>query len=151
MKPVTGILIIAAAILCCAGTLAAQDTDPDAAAMKALDEFMAAFNARDDVAWAATLNYPHVRLAGDTVRVYQNAQEFVDSFDFESFAERFGWDHSQWDSRTIIQSTHNKVHIAVTFSRFDSSDKKISTYESLYIVTLKNGHWGTQARSSFAP
>jgi hypothetical protein len=151
MKPILGTLILAAAVLGVVGTLAAQENEPAAAGMKALDEFMAAFNARDEVAWAATLNFPHVRLAGDTVRVYENAQEFVDAFDFDSFAEHYGWDHSQWDSRTVVQSTHNKVHITVTFSRFDASNKKISTYDSLYIVTLKDGHWGTQARSSFAP
>jgi hypothetical protein len=151
MKTVLAIVILSATLLGGVGTLAAQENEPAAAGLKALDEFMAAFNARDEVAWAATLNFPHVRLAGDTVRVYENAQEFVEAFDFDSFAERYGWDHSQWDSRTVVQSTHNKVHIAVTFSRFDASNKKISTYDSLYIVTLKDARWGTQARSSFAP
>ena len=71
--------------------------------------------------------------------------------DFEAFAERTGWHHSAWDSREIFQSGKNKVHIAVQFTRYDSDDNKIATYNSLYIVTHLDGKWGTQARSSFAP
>ena len=129
----------------------AQHTASEAAAMKALDEFMAAFNSRDPKAWAATLNYPHVRFASGTVRVWETEKDFAGYMDFDAFAERFGWDHSAWDSRKIFQSGENKVHIAVQFSRYDKENEKISTYESLYIVTQVDGHWGTQSRSSFAP
>lgn len=136
-------------------TALAQDKAELDAAEKAghdaLDRFMTAWNAKDEEAWASTLNYPHVRIAGEAVRVYDTKQEFVDYMDFDAFAERTGWDHSAWDWKKVIQKTHNKVHIAVQFSRYDKNDKKISTYESLYIVTLKDGKWGTQARSSFAP
>jgi hypothetical protein len=37
-------------------------------AMQALDVFMVAFNARDPDAWAASLNYPHVRFASGPLR-----------------------------------------------------------------------------------
>ena len=36
------------------------------AAMKCLDDFMAAFNARDIKAWGKTFNFPSVRLASNT-------------------------------------------------------------------------------------
>ena len=42
-------------------------------AMQALDAFMLAFNARDPEAWAASLNYPHVRFASGTVTVRNSA------------------------------------------------------------------------------
>jgi hypothetical protein len=42
-----------------------------------MDEFMTAFNSRDPRAWAATLNYPHVRFASKQVRSYATAEEFV--------------------------------------------------------------------------
>jgi len=44
-----------------------------------------------------------------------------------------------------------KVHIATKFQRFNEKNESIGTYESLYIVTKADGHWGTQARSSLAP
>lgn len=139
----------------CAGVFVghaqAQKESAEAAAMTALDEFMTQFNARDDVAWAKTLNYPHVRIAGGDVRVWQDAEEYTAYMDFDRFIAQTGWDHSVWDERTIVQSGKDKVHIAVQFSRYDKDDKKIATYESLYVVTNRDGHWGTQARSSFAP
>jgi hypothetical protein len=50
-----------------------------------------------------------------------------------------------------IQSGPDKVHFSVVFVRFDASGKEIGRFPSFYIVTLKDGHWGIQARSSFAP
>lgn len=129
----------------------AAGSSSEAKALQSLDDYMAAFNARDPKAWAATLNYPHVRIAGDAVRVWQTEQEYADYMDFDAFAERFGWDHSAWDSKKVVQSSHNKVHVALQFSRYDADDNKIATYESFYVLTDKDGHWGTQARSSFAP
>ena len=129
----------------------AQEESAEEAAMTALDEFMTAFNARDRAAWAKTLNYPHVRIAGGNVRVWQDVEEYTAYMDFDRFIKQTGWHHSVWDERTVIQSGKDKVHIAVQFSRYDKDDRKIATYESLYIVTNRDGHWGTQARSSFAP
>lgn len=134
-----------------AAKLHAAEDDPVAAAMASLDEYMAAFNARDPEAWAVTLNYPHVRIAGASVRVWETQREYADYMDFDAFAQRYGWDHSQWDKREVVQSGPDKVHIATTFSRFNADGEKIATYDSLYIVTKRDGHWGTQARSSFAP
>lgn len=138
----------------CAGVghvRAASNEEADASALNALDEFMDAFNARDPKAWAATLNYPHVRVASGSLRVWETEADFAEYMDFDAFATRFGWDHSAWDSREIVQSGKDKVHVVVRFSRYNADNEKIATYDSLYIVTLVDGHWGTQARSSFAP
>ncbi len=123
----------------------------EAAALKSLDEYMAAFNSRDAKAWAQTLHYPHVRIASGQVRVWQTPEEYVRDFDFSAFAERESWHHSAWSKREIIQTSADKVHVAVSFTRFDAQNQPVSSYESLYVVTEKDGHWGTQARSSFAP
>ena len=138
-------------ILACgmfAATLFAQT--PEASGRKAMDEFMRAFNAKDAKAWAATLNYPHVRLASNTVRVYDSAEEFVK--ESGDYAKRLApWDHSTWESMEVIQSGAEKVHFAVVFVRYDAAGKLIGKFPSFYVVTLKDGHWGVQARSSFAP
>lgn len=134
-----------------AADAASPQTPSEEAAMQAMDAFMAAFNSRDPQAWAATLNYPHVRFASATVRIYETPEEFAENMDFDAFAERYGWDHSAWDSQRIVQSGDEKVHIAVRFTRYDAEDKVLASYDSLYLVTLLDGHWGIQARSSFAP
>ncbi len=132
-------------------TAMAED-DAEKMALQAMDEFLSGFNAKDPKAWAASLNYPHVRFASDSVTVWENAEDFAKTAG-NSFTrlQAAGWDHSVWDSRDAIQVTENKVHIVVQFSRFTKEDKRFATFQSLYIVTKKDGHWGTQARSSFAP
>lgn len=130
---------------------AAEDTDEViAGAMQAMDNFMLAFNARDPQAWAESLNYPHVRFASGTVTVWDSAEEFANTRAFENLAAT-GWDHSHWLTREVTLAAPGKVHIATVFQRFNSANEVIGTYESLYIVTNVNGHWGTQARSSLAP
>ena len=119
-------------------------------AMSALDEFMEAFNSRDMKAWAATLNYPHVRFASGAVTVWMNAEEFERGATFDRLP-RTGWDHSSWLTRDVSLVSPGKVHVNTVFQRFNDKNEPIGTYESLYIVTLVDGHWGTQARSSLAP
>jgi hypothetical protein len=42
------------------------------------------------------------------------------------------------------------VHLKVAFSRWRADGSLIGHFETIYIVTRQNGHWGIQARSSFA-
>ena len=124
---------------------------PASAAVQVMHGFLAAFNARDESAWADTLHFPHVRVASGDVVVYPDKAGFVAAMDLDAFAESTGWDHSSWDEMTVIQASENKVHITVTFSRFNAAGDKISEYDSLYVVENVNGRWGIRARSSFAP
>ncbi len=139
-------------LLACILAMSAPAADPDAErnARKAMDQFMDAFNSRDVKAWAATLNYPHVRFASNTVAVYNNGEDFVRAN--ADYPRRLApWHHSRWESMKVIQSGPDKVHFAVEFIRYDASGKEIGRFPSLYIVTVANGHWGIQGRSSFAP
>jgi len=128
----------------------AELEDAVAAAMAAMDAFMLAFNAREPEAWAASLNYPHVRFASGGVTVWESAEEFARTRAFEAL-RRAGWDHSHWLTREATLASPEKVHISTVFQRFNSDNEVIGTYQSLYIVTQVDGHWGTQARSSLAP
>ena len=135
-------------------SIIAQDQDGNTRAidnaMSALDMFMEAFNSRDMKAWAGTLNYPHVRFASEAVTVWMNAEEFERGATFDRLP-RTGWDHSSWLARDVSLVSPGKVHVNTVFQRFNDKNEPIGTYESLYIVTLVDGHWGTQARSSLAP
>ncbi len=123
----------------------------DAAALQALDDFMAAFNARDVEAWRKTLQYPHVRLASGRVKIANTPEEYNPGMDFEVFAKATGWHHSVWDQRRVIHSSMDKVHFDVQFTRFKENGEVLATYLAIYVVTLKDGKWGIQARTSFAP
>jgi hypothetical protein len=127
--------------------------DPDAAAvavaMAVLDRFIAALNARDQTGLLATMHFPHYRLAGVTMRVWQTA----DPSYFAGFLARAGdgWHHTAWDFRRVIVAGPEKVHLDVQFTRYREDNSVIGRFRSLYIVTQRNGRWGIAARSSFAP
>lgn len=133
-----------------AGATFAAGSPAEEAARKAMDNFMATFNSRDVNAWSGSLNFPHVRFASNTVKVFPAAADFIR--ESQDYAKTLGaWDHSAWREMKVVQSGPDKVHFAVIFVRYDASGKVIGTFPSLYIVTLLNGHWGVQGRSSYAP
>ena len=119
-------------------------------AMQVLDSFMLSFNSRDMEEWSGTLNYPHVRLASGSVKVWADKQEYSSVDIFDGLAST-GWHHSAWVSRKVVLESENKVHISTVFQRYDKNNTPLKNYQSLYIVTNDNGHWGVQARSSLAP
>ena len=119
-------------------------------AMQVLDSFMTSFNARNMEEWSETLNYPHVRFAGSEVTLWNTKEEYSSIDIFERLSST-GWHHSAWLSRKVILVSKNKVNISTIFERYDENNNPLKQYQSLYIVTNKDGHWGVQARSSLAP
>ena len=124
---------------------------PRDAALAIMEDFLVAFNARDEQSWADTLHFPHVRLASGEVKVYATKTEFVAAMDLDAFAKSSGWDHSVWDTLDVVQESERKVHIVVTFSRYTASGDKMASYPSFYVLEKLDGRWGVRARSSFAP
>lgn len=145
------LVAILAGSLTTTGRAEEPTTAAEAAALELVDQYMQAFNRRDEAAWSATLNYPHVRVAGGQVKVWQTTEEYQRDFDFQQFAQEFTWAYSRWDERRVVQSGPDKVHLAVRFTRYKADDTKLATYNAMYVVTKIDGHWGVQVRSSFAP
>jgi hypothetical protein len=143
--------VLSGAVALAPAAFAEAGAAPEAAALGAMDAFMAAFNARDVEAWIATLNFPHVRIASGQVAVFRDAAEFRNNFEFARFAEQTGWSRSEWTERRVIHTGPDKVHVAVVFTRFREDGSLLARYESLYVVTKQGEHWGVQARSSYAP
>lgn len=128
------------------------DAASEQAAMAVTDEFMRAFNARDLKAHFGTFNFPHVRIASGQVRVFQTRAELEQNPErYGSREVESGWHHSRWDSREVIHSSPDKVHLAVQFTRYGADDRALNTYLAVYVITNVGGHWGIQARSSTAP
>ncbi|HFG6923694.1 hypothetical protein [Acinetobacter baumannii] len=125
---------------------------------KALDDFLTTFNAKDELAWAKTLNYPHVRMSGNQVTVWQTPEAYAKDQDLKKLSKAIGWESSRWDYRYVVQSgsdgknNPNKYHVALSFTRLDKAGNPIpgQTFDSFYIITKVNGKWGTQFRSSMA-
>jgi hypothetical protein len=128
----------------------AGDSAAEAAAMKVLDSFMTAFNARDVAAFEATLHFPHYRIASGDVSVLRDPRTLPELFE-RFVAAMPSWDHSAWERREVIHSGPDKVHIDTRFTRYQADGSILASYDSLYIVTKRDGRWGVLARSSFAP
>ena len=127
-----------------------EESDSINNAMQVLDSFMYSFNARDMNSWSETLNYPHVRIAGGKVTVWDTKEEYSSTNVFNRLTAT-GWDHSAWLSKDVVLVSKNKVHISTVFQRYDKNNNPMKKYQSLYVVTNDEGHWGVQARSSLAP
>jgi len=120
-----------------------------AAATKCLDDFMSAFNARDPQAHARTFNFPSIRIASGKM-VILNKEDFVSAQRYQTEALK-EWDHSKWERRNVIHAGADKVHFDTRFTRYRKDGSVIGGYDSIYVVTREDGHWGIKARSSFAP
>lgn len=112
-----------------------------------LDRHLAALNARDPAALAATLHFPHYRLSGGKMRVWQGPETYL--ADFLARAGD-GWHHSEWNGRIPVAVSPDKVHLDVTFTRFRADGSALGRFRSLWVVARLEGKWAAQLRSSFA-
>ena len=118
------------------------------AAQGVLDAFMTAFNARDVTAFEATFNFPSVRLASQGLVILKAGDMTAERFTTGALAD---WDRSAWDRREVIHAGPDKVHIDTRFTRYRQDGSVIGGFDSIYVVTRQDGHWGVKIRSSFAP
>jgi len=124
------------------------DAEAVRAAQGVLDAFMQAFNARDIPAFEATFNFPSVRLASQGLVILKAGDMKAERFTTGPLAE---WDHSAWDRREVIHAGPDKVHIDTRFTRYRKDGSVIGGFDSIYVITRQDGHWGVKIRSSFAP
>jgi hypothetical protein len=127
---------------------AADYPEAVAAAQKVLDDFMAAFNARDVPAFEQTFNFPSVRLASQGLVIINKGDMKAERFTTGALAE---WDHSAWERREVVHAGPDKVHFDTRFTRYRKDGSVIGGFDSMYVVNRENGHWGVKIRSSFAP
>ena len=126
------------------------DTDAEAGARAAMDGFMTAFNAEDGEAMRAKwFHFPHVRLHSGQVSVMERPEDLRLRV-WERKGQSTDWARTEWDYVEAIDTGPDKVHFRVQFTRYRADGSAIGSYKSLYIVTLKDGRWGIQGRSSWA-
>jgi len=118
-------------------------------ARRAVEIFFEGFNAEDDARIHEALNFPHVRIASGTVRVMDGPEHFKTPF--AALKQVEGWHHSTLDRAEVVHAGESKVHFDVAFTRFHEDGTPYATHQALWVVTRVDGHWGIQARSSFAP
>jgi hypothetical protein len=125
----------------------AETDDNVAAARAVMDAHLAGLNARDEVAIAASLHFPHYRLSGGRMRVWETPDAY-----FADFLARAGegWDHTVWDSLDCLAAGPDKVHLDVRFTRYRADGSALGSFRSLWVIARLGGKWAAQLRSSFA-
>jgi len=126
-----------------------RNADSERAARAAIEAYFPLFNARDPQALLGVINFPHIRVADGKTTIIRSAAEWTGDPTPLDPAE--GWHHSALDSVEFVQSSADKAHALVVFSRFHADGTRYSSYETLWVVTRSNGKWGIQLRSTFAP
>jgi hypothetical protein len=123
--------------------------DPAAVAVATgvLDAHMAALNAGDESALLATLHFPHYRLTGGRMQVWERPDTYLSDFHARAGGE---WHHSAWDFRRVIAAGPEKVHFDVQFTRYRADGSVLGRYRSLWVMSKLDGRWGAHVRSSFA-
>lgn len=114
-----------------------------------LNTFHGAFNTGNALAWAQQLNYPHVRLAGGKVQVWNTPEEYARDNDVTPMREKLNWGWTQFNWFKMVQGDEEKMHFVVETSRYTPTCKKIMTFDSFYVITKQEGRWGVQFRSSY--
>lgn len=124
------------------------DADSVVAAMAVMDRFMAALNARDEVALQATLHFPHYRLAAGGMQVFARPEDYTLAAFFARAGD--GWARSAWDFRRVIAAGPDKVHLDVQFTRYRADGSALGHFRSLYVLARREGRWAIALRSTFA-
>ena len=121
-------------------TQAQPDEAAVGAALAVLDRFMAALNACNEPALLATLHFPHYRLAGGKMRVWDQSGAYLGDFLARAGAD---WHHSEWDFRKVIAAGAAKVHLDVQFTRYRADNSVIGSFRSLWTSprTAAAGPW----------
>lgn len=120
---------------------------PADAARAAVAAYIDTFNSKDIDRFEATMHYPNVRHADGQIVVAEAPTGDPRLFDAMA---AMGWDHTTLDQVDVLQCSAEKVHVAVRVTRH-GTDGPLHSFNSLYVVTPKDGQWKIVMRSSYAP
>ena len=130
--------------------ITAVNNESEEKAVKAAIGYMDAFNESDANKSDSFINFPHALVGAKGVLIVrEKAGNLSSPESFTGFRQRYGWNHTCWDSRMVVQSNENKVHLVVTYSRYRADGSKIGTFPSIWIMTQQDNHWGFKLRSNF--
>ncbi len=124
--------------------------DESSAALQTAQDFIDRFNAQDHAGLAATLNYPHTRLAnGRFVTIADRAEFAALSERNRTRLDAEGWHHTVLTSITVVHAGVDKVHMSLAIDRCHEDGTVYNQFDTLWIATMQDDHWGIQFRSSY--
>jgi hypothetical protein len=129
-----------------AGTIDAAAADRNgAAARDAVEAFFTAWNAHDAAALASAIHYPHVRIADGQVEVGPTREAFLQG---PEPGRQRTWYRTRVDEVRVAQVTANGANLTVRFTRLGRDEIALAQDVGVFLVTLRDGAWKVQARST---
>jgi len=123
-----------------------QQSEKEAGARKAVDDFLRALNARDEESGRHLLHYPHVRISGSNMIIWNEPGEYDIGADWLGTAE--AWDQVELSFLAVRQDSEDMMHFEIEFNVLDTHQLRSMTHKSFWIITNKGGRWGTQSIST---
>lgn len=125
----------------------APEPDPASSdrALEAVHAFVQAMNSHDPERLADAVHYPHVRLADGAVSWWESRASFVQG---PEPGRQRTWTETRIERAHAVQVTERGANVALAYARLSPSGKVLTEYEAVYLVTLRNGAWKVQARST---
>lgn len=127
------------------GLEAAARAANGAAAQKAVTAFFDAWNAHDQDLLAATLHYPHVRVADGAIEIWRTSAEYLAG---PEPGRQRTWFKTRVDESLVAQVTATGANITVRFSRLGRDGSVLSSDSGVFLAVVRDGVWKIQARST---
>ena len=102
---------------------ARPDLDAVTSAIAVLEAHFTALNARDEEALSATLHFPHYRLSGHRVKIWEGPGSYFADFRARATDD---WDHSDLESCNVVAASADKVHLDIQFARCRADGRRPS-------------------------
>ena len=119
-------------------------------AKEAVFAFQEAFNMVDISGMADACNFPHVRLALGKFTTFKTRDDFMEALaGLKERLEAEGWAHTHMESIEVVHEGQDKVHFAIAQRRRQADGTVYKPFNTFWIITLQDGHWGIQFRSSY--
>ena len=130
---------------------AAGDPAAETAARRALETFITQWNTGDDANLRRAMHFPFATVPGGGALIVDARPEDF-SAGFDEMRAREGWSRSSFDfdSFAVVNSSTDKVHASIGFSRHGAGGTAYRTSRVFYIVTRQDGRWAIQLRTPAA-
>tara|TARA_B100000749_G_C18408435_1_gene457979 strand:- start:402 stop:806 length:405 start_codon:yes stop_codon:yes gene_type:complete len=126
-------------------------TESGQAAIDSFHKWNDAWNSNDVEAQISQMHFPHFRLGvGNDLETFSTPDEFraLQQGILKSLKQE-GWHHTTTLSIDAVQTGSEKVHLLIRQSRQYADGSEYNGFDTLWIFTKIDGHWGVQFRSSF--
>ena len=95
------------------------------AALAVMDDHIAALNSREQSAIAATLHFPHIRLSGSALKIWETEDSYFPDFRARASGD---WHHSAFADIRLLRTSASKVHLDAEIRRFTAGDRLITSF-----------------------